>query len=147
MNTMQHESLFTELTAEQAAIVEGGVLVRLGTIKGQPFSTRGSVGHRTIFGGSPSEVSYEFYVPKRAISKRGRVDIALDPQFGSIKFSLYDDRDRDGYAGNHIGTYSKGKLTNGRLAPGVYRVKVHSPSTTSLAGHNEYTLTIDTFLR
>jgi|GEM_PF-5728047 hypothetical protein len=43
MNTIQHEPLFTDLTSEQAAIIEGGVFC--------PYTTRGVTSHLNIRSG------------------------------------------------------------------------------------------------
>ncbi|NJO42446.1 MAG: hypothetical protein HC769_22750 [Cyanobacteria bacterium CRU_2_1] len=128
MNTTQHETLFTELTAEQAAIVEGGIYRRLGTIRGKRTETD-FVG-RNVFGTGDPTQDYEFY-----IAKRSKVDISLAIGFGfadNIRFNLYDDRDNDGYPGRRIdnGYSVRNPLKNGVLAAGVYRVKVHTPTST-----------------
>jgi hypothetical protein len=44
MNTIQHEPLFTDLTSEQAAIIEGGVFC--------PYTTRGVTSRLRIRSGS-----------------------------------------------------------------------------------------------
>jgi hypothetical protein len=56
MNTIQHEPLFTDLTSEQAAIIEGGVFY--------PYTTRGVTSRLRIhFGPGTNYKSVDYWYP------------------------------------------------------------------------------------